>query len=314
MPPLRVYLLASLLMSQPVPASIVVISAVPDPLRPPAPLADSQQQALSVGSPVRVGAFPNLSGDDLLNLAKSGGYAAVAAAFVPFGQAGSIGAGVNSMPGRFEISVREENLSSNSSLAGQPIHLLVGSNDGAEFLIARFPAHSFIADTVTGVEPLISLLLTDASLIVGTRHSSTQFATSPPPVTGSFADWIRNFPALATPEAQSPANDPDGDGRSNFIEYAFGGNPASGDDEGAPQLSKDQSGNFWLNFSRRQGVGPLQYFIESTANPALPWQILDQPVSVDDSAAIEPGMLLIKFPLPAPTGNPQFFRLRVVGN
>jgi hypothetical protein len=48
---------------------------------------------------------------------------------------------------------------------------------------------------------------------------------SGPNVSNPYADWVARFPGFTD---TAPARDPDGDGTSNFQEFAFGLNPTSG--------------------------------------------------------------------------------------
>ncbi|MEK7951433.1 beta strand repeat-containing protein [Luteolibacter soli] len=64
---------------------------------------------------------------------------------------------------------------------------------------------------------------------------------------GNFASWVSGF-GLAAGD-QDPTDDPDGDGISNFIEYALGGNPSVRELALLPTGSKSGS-NFVLSFSR----------------------------------------------------------------
>ena len=64
---------------------------------------------------------------------------------------------------------------------------------------------------------------------------------------GGFSSWVGGF-GLA-PADQTATADPDGDGISNFIEYALGGNPSVREPALLPTGSKSGS-NFVLSFSR----------------------------------------------------------------
>jgi len=64
--------------------------------------------------------------------------------------------------------------------------------------------------------------------------SSGEVVAEGPLVTPSspFEDWIATFPSLTNPADQLPDADPDNDGYSNLYEFAFGGSPVSGSDNG----------------------------------------------------------------------------------
>ena len=271
---LRLLTLASLLSLPSLKASTVVISAVPDGPRPVEPLCDSALQPLPAGVEVKIGSFPGISPDVLLDTAKTGGYAAVAAAFVPFGRPCSIGDGVDGDQGRFEIAARQPQLQAGSPLAGSEIAVLISKNNGQEFLIARFPGKVFAADTETGIEPLQTLHLSTAKLVVGSRFQGSALATSPPPATGSFANWVETFSSLTSPENLTPESDPDADGQPNFLEYVTGSDPTQSTGTPSCQIIRDESGVVWLRFRRRTGIGALDYIVETTDFPALAWQAL----------------------------------------
>jgi hypothetical protein len=74
--------------------------------------------------------------------------------------------------------------------------------------------------------------------------------------TSPFALWMStNFPAITAPNNTADA-DPDGDGVSNFGEFAFSGNPGSGSDAGIIRSAIDDiSGtkHLTLTFACRSG-------------------------------------------------------------
>ena len=101
---------------------------------------------------------------------------------------------------------------------------------GAVLDLTHFDIDTVAALTIGGVP------MTDGTY--GAIGSGAQFER--PEITGSgmlavFADpfipWIANFPTLSGPTAAKAA-DPDGDGLSNFEEFAFDGNPEEGGDTG----------------------------------------------------------------------------------
>jgi hypothetical protein len=90
---------------------------------------------------------------------------AISQAFSPFGNAVSIGQGVDGTTGAV-------------SLDGEVISLLVRTQSG-EFLIACFNGQFFELHTETGLESLHSLHLADADQITGSRVGSSKLSISP---------------------------------------------------------------------------------------------------------------------------------------
>ncbi|RYD40362.1 MAG: hypothetical protein EOP85_14375, partial [Verrucomicrobiaceae bacterium] len=129
----------ALLVSPSLLAGTVLITTLPDENRELAPLTSLEGIPLSQGTLVRVGAFPSLDDDQILDLA-SQGLDKVVAAFVPFGESREIGQGADGAAGGFEIAVKDS--SNASAWAGQTVSLLI-QTVGGEFLVARFPGKVF---------------------------------------------------------------------------------------------------------------------------------------------------------------------------
>jgi hypothetical protein len=315
MPALSKAAFLSLAAACPLMAGTVVITSLPDAAHPLSPLTSLSGIPLVAGVQIRVGAFPGMSDDAVLNAASTGGFAQISSALVPFGQTCSIGQGVEGAEGNFEIAVRQDTADSASPLTGQTVSLLIQQGAGQEFLIARFVGKVFEADPDTGLEPILTLHLADAKILVGNRYGPSKVATTPAPAIGSFDTWISGFPAIIDPAKRMLHADADGDGRSNFLEYTTGGDPASAVDPPPCQLVADESGGFWIRFSRATGIGSSSPQIESTADLASAWNLLDGTVEPDPpppSAVAGLDWVRIHVPLPAaPTG---FFRLTAESN
>lgn len=296
-----------LLAALPAMAGTVVITSLPDEERPIAPLSLLNGVPLSEDAEIRVGAFPGLSADALLDLAASGGYGGVSAALVSFGEACSIGDGAAGDAGIFEISVRQEIPSEESPLVGEEISIVI--KQGAEFMVARFPGVTFDADPETGLEPVKSLHLADSKLIVGNRYGASKLATAPASTSGSFGTWIAGFSGITDPALRGRDADADGDGRSNFLEYASGGDPSDPSDLAPCQITMDAEGSLWIRFSRAPGIGVADCVIEASASMATDWSKWDGAIEPDPEPPVSGSGNWMRSPVPVGEPSPAFFRL-----
>lgn len=299
---LRIIFLLSLI-SVPLPAGTVIITSVSDEVRGPKPLTSLAGIPLAEGTQVLVGAFPGLSDDGIQDGAAQGGLAQVTAAFVRFGAVCAIGQGVDGAAGGFEIAVKDK---TPAPWVGEPISLLILAANG-EFLVARFEGTKFKAETVTGLEPLLSLHLADAKVLVGNRLGREKLATAAAPLIGSFNTWVTGYSAIIDPALRLPAADADSDGRSNLLEYATGGNPASGADPLPSEILPDGQGGLWIRFRYVPGLGPIRYRVESSGTPADPWLETDGTLESDPE---NPATLRLH--LTPPLDPTRFFRLQVI--
>ena len=252
-------------------AGTVVVTTLPDETHPLDPLTTLAGVPLATGTSVKVGAFSGMSDDEILDASASGGLTAVSAAFVLFGDACSIGEGAAGAPGSFEIAVKQP--LSGAPWVGEEVSLLIEAS-GGQFLVARFKGQAFQADSDTGLESLLSLHLADATVVVGNRYGESRMAASTAPAYGSFDSWMATFPAITDPDLRLPEADADGDGRSNFLEYATGGNPASPADHAPCQLVADDEGDLWVRFSRATGIGKVRHRVETSPDLVTAWQDL----------------------------------------
>jgi hypothetical protein len=295
----------------PIMAGTVVITSLPDESRPFVPLTSLGGVALGSGVVVKVGAFPGLSDDAILDVAAAGGFPQLAAAFQSFGGVQGIGDGVDGQAGNFEISVRQASPDPASPCVGEEVSLFITKDGGQEFLVARFKGKLFQVDPDTGLEPLLSLHLADAKVVVGNRYGAGSIATSPAPEAGSFSTWIGGFTNITAPDQRLPDADPDGDGRSNFLEYATGGDPGSSADSKPCQILSDGEGDFWIRFSRATGIGGISHQIETSGDLVSPWLPLDGNLVPDPGPPASAGISWMKIRVPQPAGSVGFFRLGV---
>ncbi len=73
---------------------------------------------------------------------------------------------------------------------------------------------------------------------------------------GAYTTWINGFPALDTAAKKLATANPDGDGATNFEEFAFSGDPASGASDGL-RHSQVSGGKLVLTIAVRSGAGAL---------------------------------------------------------
>lgn len=283
-------------------AETVIITTLADETRPMAPLTSLGGIPLDESAQVRVGAFSGLSDSALLDLAAANGLAGISSAFAPFGATASIGQGANGTAGGFEISIRDTGA---EALDGEVISLLL-QTQGGEFLIARFHGSVFQAQTATGLEPLHSLHLAAAALISGSRIGASKLSTSPAPAVGSFSTWLAGFTSITDPNLKLPTADADGDGRSNFLEYATGGDPASSGDAAACEITPDGSGGMWVRFRRQPGLGLARYTPQFSLDLQGPWMETIPLLEPDPGNAA-----ILRLQLAPPLTPARFFRLLV---
>ena len=118
-----------------------------------------------------------------------------------------------------------------------------------------------------------------------------------------------------TPAADQLKNaDPDGDGLTNYGEFALVLNPLASDSQQALSMSVSPTGDLHLTYNRRSGEPSMSVALSQSAD-LITWQ----PASVDLVAVTspEPGVqtVEVKFsePLPSPTFRRLMFRIDVTG-
>ncbi|MEM7384802.1 MAG: hypothetical protein AAF514_07635, partial [Verrucomicrobiota bacterium] len=113
--------------------------------------------------------------------------------------------------------------------------------------------------------------LPDSWDISSELHGSPGRSDETPAERISFAQWQSNSftpEERANPEISGPNADPDGDQRSNFYEFAFGGEPKKR--ETAAAVSVDPIGET-LSFQRPAGVANVDYQLQTSPDMKT-WQ------------------------------------------
>jgi subtilisin-like proprotein convertase family protein len=89
--------------------------------------------------------------------------------------------------------------------------------------------------------------------------------------TTNFSEWISSYPGLTGTNASLDA-DPDGDGRSNLMEYYLGLNPTqTGPDSGSMTMSNGISNTFSMTFRRAKGVTGVTAAVEAAGELTSAW-------------------------------------------
>jgi hypothetical protein len=280
----------------------VIVSTVPDETRSFPALTSLGGVPLDQTAQIRIGAFVGMSDDAILDMAATGGLTGINAAFSPFGATAFVGQGVDGDAGGFEVSFKDNDA---DFVSGEVISLLLQTQSG-EFLIARFNGKLFQGQTETGLEPLQTLHLADAKPVTGNRIFPTGLTTAAAPPIGSYHSWITSFPAITDPDLRLAHADADGDGLSNFLEYATGGDPVTAGDSPACEIGPDGSGGMWVRFRRVSGLGAVRYTPQLSLAPATSW--------IDASPLVEPDPAdasILRLQIVPPLDPFKFFRLLV---
>lgn len=296
-------------------AHTIVISSLPDPDRPLKPLSFSNGLPLGVGTEIRIGAFPNCTSDELIDAAAEGGLSQILEAFVQFGETATIGTGTDATPGSFEIVARETTSDPASAWNEQAISIILNSASTGEFLVAKYPTSLFVIDSPTGIETLTSLHFSDSQLILGQDLGPFSFTSSRPPGRPSFGTWIEQYTTITDPDLRTLNADPDGDGRSNFLEYVTGGNPTQMNDFSPAQIVLDLENQAWFRVSILAGIGLNRFQVESATSMNGSWLPIDASFSIDPSPpSPDESLIWMRYPVAADQPVSEFFRLKVTPN
>ncbi|MBK8036262.1 MAG: VCBS repeat-containing protein [Verrucomicrobiaceae bacterium] len=162
-------------------------------------------------------------------------------------------------------------------------------------------------------------------------HDGVQWSFHPSVVTlkviaGDYWDWLVDAFGMESVSDFSESvstwgdsADADGDGRSNLLEYAFGGDPTSGSDSGdavatAPQTETDGTTYFHLSFIMRHSDPDLIYTPEVTADFTT-WNsgpTYFQHVAPDVVLDADFTQVTYRYLVPVTSGSPAgFFRIKV---
>jgi hypothetical protein len=182
---------------------------------------------------------------------------------------------------------------------------LIQSPQG-EFIVARFSGRVFEAPTDTGLEPLVSLHLSNAKIIVGSRFGADKLAASTAPAVGSYDSWLAGFRSITNPQMKLPGADADLDGLSNLMEYATGGDPSVAGDTPPCGILSDGEGGMWLRFKYVAGLGSIHYELQTSNALANPWTACALPVEADPE-----DQSLMRVRIVSPQSDTGFFRLSV---
>jgi subtilisin-like proprotein convertase family protein len=124
----------------------------------------------------------------------------------------------------------------------------------------------------------------------------------------NFSDWISSYPSLTGLSASLGA-DPDGDGKSNLMEYYLGLNPTQTDsDSGAMTMSNGASNTFSMTFRRAKGITGITSAVEASGDLSSPWGTNGVQQTVTDKGTYEEVTATVTN---APGETRKFMRLKV---
>src|SRR5690606_18483254 len=144
------------------------------------------------------------------------------------------------------------------------------------------------------------------------RALTAVFVEKPQPSENSYDAWAMDlFAEVSDPTRAGPADDYDGDGLSNLLEYAFGGDPLKSDRADAyPQGAVDESGYPTFSYVRRVTPGDLTYTVQFATDLSEDFETYSPPASSVTVVPIGAGLELVSFPIPA-NGAAAFVRVMV---
>lgn len=127
-------------------------------------------------------------------------------------------------------------------------------------------------------------------------------------VTNPFAAWMAGF-SLAPAADISPTGDPDGDGLTNFAEYAFGLRPDSGASHQAVIRPPDRATGTLIYRRRSVSLGGPRFTYEAATSPTGPWTTFT-PVSESSDSATPVETITIRLPTDLRASPRGFVRVR----
>jgi len=299
-------LILGALASAPARASNVVVSNLTSPESPGATLTAANGSPLAAGSLVRLGAFPGLDTEQIAALAQQGP-ASVAAALTPFGPAFPVGSGAAGNPGSIEFTASQATGTQAGSLYAV---ILNGASveTSTESLVLKL-SEVLPADDASGLPAYLAVHLRDAELVFGSDTAAGYATKASEPE--SFETWITRQLGSGAASADHLAEaDPDHDGASNLLEYAFGS--GAGDGSSIARLEIHESnGEYFARYLRRVGDSSLQIRCEAeTQIDAETWPTLETTVTVIGDSSAPTGYERVQQLLPTSAGQ-AFARLRV---
>lgn len=183
---------------------------------------------------------------------------------------------------------------------GQPLGLAV-SEDGSQLFWAERTGGNIVMANADGSG--------DVTTLVSGEDSPFGF-TLMPTVTGGedFASWIAG--QSVAPEDQGTEADPDGDGLSNLLEYALGGDPATANNEIAPLLGTEtvgESAYLSIAFTKNADAQGIDYVVEVSSD-LVTWESTGSTTVVEEDATAA----IIRDNVALTDSDRRFIRLRVV--
>ncbi len=135
----------------------------------------------------------------------------------------------------------------------------------------------------------------------GVVVESITYIDSRPAWDATYFDQVE----LGDPNVSADGADPDGDRRSNFDEFVFGGRPDRADPGGDVYLALVPEGSVAFTFSRRIDAPYLDFIVEGSQD-LLTWVVVDVEVPVTHGS----GMAPVTVEMPAGVATHAYYRVR----
>lgn len=182
---------------------------------------------------------------------------------------------------------------------GQPLGIAV-SEDGSQLFWAERTGGNILMANADGSG--------DVTTLVSGEDSPFGFTLMPTVAGGEdYASWITA--QSVAPEDQGTEADPDGDGLSNLLEYALGGDPATANSEIAPLLGTETVGEstyLSIAFTKNANAQGIDYVVEASSD-LVTWESAGSTTVVEDATTA-----IIRDNVALTDSDRRFIRLRVV--